>query len=116
MPWHQMTRDVQQFMTALDEVVNRLASQLLDTQGTPMATCGESKEEHSMKERLKTPVEKEECYFVLEQLEEPMIIKEKEEVVEDLGDAEPPWEAKIKENPSKKSKFDVEEEFAQPPK
>ena len=40
----EMTRDVQQFMTALDAVVNRLASQLLDTQGTPMATCGELNE------------------------------------------------------------------------
>jgi len=107
----EMTRDVQQFMTALDAVVNRLASQLLDTQGTPMA-----QEEHSMKERLETPVEREEGYFVLEQLEEPMIIKEEEEVVEDLGDAEPPWEAKIIENPSKKIEFDVEEESAQPPK
>ena len=97
-------------------MVNRLASQLLDTQGTPVDTCGESKEEHSLKKRLETSVEKEECYFVLEQLEEPMTIEEGEEVVEDLGDAELPWEAKIKENPSKKSKFDVEEECAQPPR
>ena len=42
-----------------------------------MVTCGELIEKHSMKERLETPVEKEECYFVLEQLEEPMIIKKR---------------------------------------
>jgi len=111
-----MTRDVQQFMTALNEVVNRLASQLLDTQGTPMAKYGESKEEHSMKERLETPVEEEEGYIVLEQLEEPMTIEEEEEVVEDLGDAEPPWEPRVIENSSKKIEVNVEEECAQPPR
>jgi len=87
----EMKRDVQNSAAALDdEVVNRLASQCLNTQGTPMTTCEESKEEHSMKERLETLVEHEECCYVLEQLEEPIIDEDKEEVVKDLGDAELP--------------------------
>ncbi|QHO49566.1 uncharacterized protein DS421_1g15090 [Arachis hypogaea] len=92
-----MKWDVQQFVVVLAEVVNRLASQCLDTQGTPMATYGESNEKPSMRERLDTPVENVEYYFVLEQLEEPMTIEEEEEVVEDLGDAEPPWEPRVEE-------------------
>jgi len=112
----EMTRDVQQFMTALDEVVNRLASQLLDIQRAPMATCRESKEEHGMKEGLETLMEKEECHFVLEQLEKPLIIEQEEEVVEDLGDAKPPWEPIVEENPSENIEVDVAEERAQPPR
>jgi len=45
-----------------------------------------------------------------------MIIEEEEEVVEDLGDAEPPWEPRVEENLSKAIEFDVEEESAQLPK
>ncbi|QHN92984.1 uncharacterized protein DS421_17g588750 [Arachis hypogaea] len=45
-----------------------------------------------------------------------MIDEEKEEVVEDLGDAEPPWEHRVEENPSKKIEFDAKEECAQPPR
>ncbi|KAL4371475.1 hypothetical protein AHAS_Ahas06G0169500 [Arachis hypogaea] len=67
-----------------------------------------------MKERLKTPVENEECDFVLEQLEEGVIVEE-EEVVEDLGDVESPWEPQVIEPPSKKFEFD-DEEGVQPPK
>ncbi|RTK74939.1 hypothetical protein DRJ71_18025, partial [Enterococcus faecalis] len=52
----EMKRDVQQFTVALDAVTNRLASQCLNTQRTPMAICGEIIEEHNMKERLETPV------------------------------------------------------------
>jgi len=44
-----------------------------------------------------------------------MVIEEKEEVVENLGDAEPPWEPRVKGNPSK-IEVDVKEESAQPPK
>ena len=81
------------------------SSQCLDIQGTPIATCEESKEEQNMKERLETPVEKKECYFVLEQLEEPVIIEEEEEVVEDLGDAEPLWQPRVKKTPPKRLKL-----------
>jgi len=91
------------------KVVNRLASQCLGNQSPPLATCEESKEEHSMKERLETPVGNEGSCFVLEQLEGARI-------VEDLGDAEPPWEHRVEENPSKKIEFDAKEECAQPPK
>jgi len=108
----EMKRDVQNFMAALDVVTNQLASQCLNTQGTPMATCGESNEEHSMKERLETPVGNEGNCFVREQLEEVLIVKDKEEVVEDLGDAEPPWEYRVEENPSKMIEIDAREESA----
>ena len=52
--------------------------------------------------------------MVLEQVEEAGIIEE-EEVVEDLGDAEPPWESQDIEPPSKTFKIDVEE-GVQPPR
>ena len=107
-----MKWDVQNFTAALDEVVNRLASQCLGTQSTPMATCEESKEEHNMKERL----DDEKYCLVLEQLEEATIDEDKEEVVEDLGDVKPPWEPRVEENPSKKIKIDVKEECALPPR
>jgi len=42
------------------------------------------------------------------------IIKE-EKVVEDLGDAEPPWEPQVIEPPSKEFEFDVAE-GVQPPR
>jgi len=51
---------------------------------------------------------KEELDFLLEQVENAEIIEE-EEVVEDLGDAEPPWETQVIEPPSKTFEFDVEE-------
>ena len=79
-----------------------------------MASCGESNEERSMKETLKTPVDNKEYDFVLEQLEEAVIVKE-EEVVEDLGDAERPWESPVIEPPSKEFECDVEE-GVQPPR
>ena len=60
-----------------------------------MASCGQSNEERSMKETLETPVDSKEHDFVLEQLEEAEIIQEEEELVEDLGDAEPPWESRV---------------------
>ncbi|QHN86212.1 uncharacterized protein DS421_16g544120 [Arachis hypogaea] len=110
----EMQRETLEFVATLTKVVSTLASQYLSTQSTPTVTCGESIEKH--KERLETPVEIEGCYFVLEQLEEPMIIEEEEEVVEDLGDAEPPWKPRVEKNLSKKSEFDVEEECAQPPR
>ncbi|QHO46497.1 uncharacterized protein DS421_6g187950 [Arachis hypogaea] len=81
-----------------------------------MATCRELVEEHSMKERVETSVENEDCCFVLEQLEEPMIDKDKEEMVEDLGDAESPWEYKVIENPSNEIEVGVKEESSHPPK
>ena len=112
----EMKRDVQNFMAALDAVTNQLASQCLNTQGTPMATCGESNEEHSMKERLETPVGNEGSCFVMEQLEEALIVEDKEEVVEDLGDAELPWEHRVEENPSKMNKIDAREESAHLPR
>ena len=59
-----------------------------------MASCGQSNEERSMKEILETPVNSTEHDFVLEQVEEAGIIEE-EEVVEDLGDAKPPWESPV---------------------
>ncbi|RTK55701.1 hypothetical protein DRJ74_15385, partial [Enterococcus faecalis] len=43
------------------------------------------------------------------------IIK-KEELVEDLGDAEPPWESRVVENSAQKFAVDVKEDSAQPPK
>ena len=43
-----------------------------------------------MKEIPETPVDKTVNEFVLEQVEEAVIVQE-EELVEDLGDAEPPW-------------------------
>ncbi|QHN76627.1 uncharacterized protein DS421_19g645540 [Arachis hypogaea] len=112
----EMKRDVQNFMAALDAVTNQLASQCLDTQGTLMATCGESNEEHSMKERLETPVGNEGSCFVLEQLEEALIVEDKEEVVEDLGDAELPWEHRVEENPSKMIEIDAREKSAHLPR
>ncbi|KAL4381240.1 hypothetical protein AHAS_Ahas04G0113700 [Arachis hypogaea] len=110
-----MKRDTLEFVTNLTKVVHTLAYKCLNTQDASIATYGESIEERSMKERLETPVGDEGCHFVLEQLEEAMIIEEKEEVVEDLGDIESPWECSIMENSSKKLDIDVEE-GAQPPR
>ena len=53
-----------------------------------------------MKEILETPVDKIENEFVLEQVEEAVITQE-EELVEDLGDAEPPWESELRRTPSR---------------
>ncbi|XP_072076631.1 uncharacterized protein [Arachis hypogaea] len=110
----EMKREVLEFTAALNEVVNRLASQHLGTQETPMATYGESIEERNMKETLETPVDNEERDFVLEKVEEAIIVEE-EEVVEDLGDAELPWESRIVEYSPKKIEIDVKEASAQPP-
>ena len=57
---------------------------------------------------------KEKLDFVLDQAEKAEIIEE-EEVVEDLGDAGPPWESQVIEPPSKTFEFDVEE-GVQPPR
>ncbi|XP_052118823.1 uncharacterized protein LOC107493748 [Arachis duranensis] len=110
----RMNKSVLNFAAALGEFVNIIASQYLSTQRTPMATCGESKEEQSMKETLETSVDNEEHGFVLEQVEEAIIVVE-EEVVEDLGDAEPPWESQDIEPPSKTVAIDVEK-GVQPPR
>nr|XP_029150126.1 zinc finger protein 526-like [Arachis hypogaea] len=67
-----------------------------------------------MKETLETLVDNEEHGFVLERVEEAMIVVE-EEVVEDLGDAEPPWESRTIENSAEKSEIDAKEDSAQPP-
>ena len=67
-----------------------------------------------MKEILETPVDKTENEFVLEQVEEAVIVQE-EELVEDLGDAEPPWESPVIEPPSKTFEIDAKE-GVQPPK
>ncbi|QHN87372.1 uncharacterized protein DS421_16g554510 [Arachis hypogaea] len=104
-----MKRDTLEFVTNLTKVVHTLAHQCLNTQGTSVTTCEKSKEEQSMKEKLENSVKKEESNFVLEQLEEPIIIEEKEEVVEDLGDVESPRECSIMENSSTKLDIDVEE-------
>ena len=73
-----------------------------------MASCGQSNEERSMKEILETPVNSTEHDFVLEQVEEAGIIEE-EEMVEDLGDAEPPWESHDIEPPSMMFEIDAKE-------
>ena len=109
-----MNKSMQNFAAAFGELINIIASQYLSTQRTPMATCGESKEEQSMKETLETSVDNEEHGFVLEQVEKAKIVAE-EEVVEDLEDAEPPWESQDIEPPFKTVAFDVEE-GAQPPR
>ncbi|XP_072070033.1 uncharacterized protein [Arachis hypogaea] len=62
----EMQRTTLEFIATLTEVVDNLASLHFNTQSTPMAACGESIEECSIKERLETPVESEECGFVLE--------------------------------------------------
>jgi len=80
-----------------------------------MTSCGESNEECGMKETLETPVESKEHDLVLEQVEEAEIIEE-EELVEDLGDAEPPWESRIVETSIQKFVIDAEEDSAQPPR
>ena len=56
-------------------IMSQLASRRSDTQGTPMASCGQSNEERSMKEILETPVNSTEHDFVLEQVEEARIIR-----------------------------------------
>ncbi|KAL4276090.1 hypothetical protein AHAS_Ahas20G0172400 [Arachis hypogaea] len=110
-----MKQDTLEFVTNLTKVVHTLAHQCLNTQGASIATCGTAKEEQSMKERLKTPVGDEKFHFVLEQLEEAIIIEEKEEVVEDLGDVESPRECSLMEHSSKELDIEVEE-GAQPPR
>ena len=81
-----------------------------------MASCGESTEERSMKEKLETPMNSEQHDFVLEQLEEALIVEDTEEVVEDLGNAEPLWEHRVEENPSKMIEIDAREESAHLPR
>ena len=76
-----------------------------------MTSCGESNEERSMKEILETPVDRTEHDFVLEQVEEAVIIEE-EELIEDLGDAEPPWESRVVENSVKDVTIDAKEDIA----
>jgi len=110
----EMQRTIQEFVATLTEVVGNLASLRFDTQSTPMATCGVPIEERSMKETLETPVDNEKCGFVLEQVEEAEIVEEKE-VVEDLGDAEPPQESRVAEYSSKNIEIDVKKASAQPP-
>ena len=110
----EMQRITQEFVSTWTEVVGNLASLHVNTQSTPMATCGEPIEEHSMKEILETSVDGEERDFVLEQVEKVVIVEE-EEVVEDLGDAEPPWESRVVEYSSKKLEINVKEASAQPP-
>ena len=73
----------------LEQAVIQLASRRANIQGPTTAPCGQSNEERSMKETLETPVDKTEHEFVLEQVEEDVIMQE-EELVEDLGDAEHP--------------------------
>ena len=68
-----------------------------------------------MKEILETPVDKIERNFVLEQVEDAVIINE-EELVEDLGEAELPWESRIVENSIKDVTIDAKEDSVQLPK
>ena len=68
-----------------------------------------------MKEILETPVDKAENEFVLEQVEEAVIVQE-EELVEDLGDAEPPWESITEENSVKDATVDAKEDIVQSPR
>ena len=74
----------------------------------------QSNKERSRKEILEAPVDKTENEFVLEQVKEAVIVQEEEEVVEDLGDAEPPWESPVIEPPSKTFEIDAKE-GVQPP-
>ncbi|XLU30634.1 hypothetical protein S245_066700, partial [Arachis hypogaea] len=73
--------------------------------------CEQSNEERSMKEIPETPVDKTENEFVLEQVEEAVIAQE-EELVEDLGDAEPPWESRIEEHAVKETTVDAKEDIS----
>ena len=95
----------------LEQAVSQLSSRRSNIQGPPTAPCGQSKEERSMKEILETPVDKTENEFVLEQVEEAVITQE-EELVEDLGDPEPPWEFRAEENSVKDFAGDAKEDSA----
>ncbi|XP_072055567.1 uncharacterized protein [Arachis hypogaea] len=109
---------VNQFNTTLhqlEQAINQLSSRRSDTQQTSMASCGESNEERSTKKTLETPVDSIEHNFVLEQVEDAVIIEE-EALVEDLGDAEPPPESRVVENFVKNATIDAKEDSAQPPK
>ena len=64
-----------------------------------------------MKGIPETPVDKTENEFVLEQVEEAVIVQE-----EDLGDAEPPWESRTEENSVKDATVDAKEDIVQPPR
>ena len=68
-----------------------------------------------MKEIPETPVDKTENEFVLEQVEEAVIVQE-EELVEDLGDAEPPWESRTEENSVMDATVDAKEDIVQSPR
>ncbi|QHO47425.1 uncharacterized protein DS421_6g196170 [Arachis hypogaea] len=68
-----------------------------------------------MKEIPETPVNKTENKFVLERVEEAVIVQEEEETVKDLGDAEPPWKSQDIEPPSKTVEIGAEE-GVQPPR
>ena len=69
-----------------------------------------------MKETLETLVGSNEHNFILEQLEEAQIIQEEEVLIEDLGDAEPPWESRVVKNSVKDVTINAKECRAQPPK
>ena len=79
-----------------------------------MASCGESNEERSMKKTLETLVDIIEHNFVLEQVEDAVIVEE-EELVEDLGDSELPPESRVVENSVKDVTIDAKEDVTQPP-
>ena len=95
--------------------MSQLSSRRANIQGPPTAPCGQSKEERSMKEILETPVDRTGHDFILEQVEEAVIVNE-EELVEDLGDAELPWESRVMENSVKNITIDDKEDCAQLPK
>ncbi|RYR73518.1 hypothetical protein Ahy_A02g007895 [Arachis hypogaea] len=88
-----MKRDTFEFVTNLTKVVHALAHQCLNTQAIPIASCRKSNEEQSMEEISDNPVKKEESVVLMEQLEKPTVIEIKEEVVQNLRDAELPCES-----------------------
>ena len=61
----KMNKSVLNFAVTFGELVNIIAFQYLSTQRSPMATCGESKEERSMNEILELSVDNEKHGFVL---------------------------------------------------
>ncbi|RTK65358.1 hypothetical protein DRJ81_15760, partial [Enterococcus faecalis] len=99
----------------LEQALIQWATKRSNIQGSTTAPCGQPNEERSMKEILETPVDKTEHGFILEQVEEAVIIKE-EELVEDLGDAEPPWESRIEENSVQDATVDAKEDTVQSPR
>ena len=93
----------------LEQALIQWATRRSNIQGSTTAPCGQPDEERSMKEILETPVDKTKNEFVLEQVEEAVIVQE-EELVEDLGDAEPPWESRIEENSVQDTTVDAKED------